>query len=180
MRELLWKLESFEGPPGSVWLVTGYDPEMAIDGYSGDQIERHLDLVKEAGFIDSPGSQPMRGVTFRRLTLDGYDFLERSRPPDDEPIPDMALNEIREALEQIKAQLPVLAVSNASKAEIDADLDQIEIETERPTPRRRLMPLFLESLRDNLAKDAGAGAAGVAGALIATMGGILARYFGVL
>jgi hypothetical protein len=96
--------------------------------------------------------------------------------PADEPIPDSALTEIRVALDDIKAQLPVINASNAVKAEIHADITQAEAETERPAPRRRFMVLYLESLRDNLAKAAGAG---TAAALVAAVGGILAKYFGV-
>lgn len=94
----------------------------------------------------------------------------------DEPIPATALIEIREALEAIKTRLPDISVSNAVKSEIYADISHIEIEAERPTPRPLLMKLYLESLRDNLAKAAGAG---TAAALVAAVGGILAKYFGL-
>jgi hypothetical protein len=80
-------------------------------------------------------------------------------------------------LETIKAQLPALTVSNTVKTEISADIVQIEVETDRPTPRPRFLKLYFESLRDNLAKAAGAG---TATALIAAVGGLLAKYFGVL
>jgi hypothetical protein len=91
----------------------------------------------------------------------------------DEPVPDAALTAIREALEDIKSQLPAMTVSNTVKSEIHADIAQIEAETERPTPRRRFVKVFLESLRDNLAKAAAVG-------LVAIIGTILAKFFGVL
>jgi hypothetical protein len=94
----------------------------------------------------------------------------------DDQIPDEALTDIRKTLESIKAQLPTLTASNAVKADIHADVSQIEVEVERPAPRRRFMVLYLESLRDNLAKAAGVGTV----ALLAAVGGILAKYFGVL
>jgi hypothetical protein len=94
----------------------------------------------------------------------------------EEAVPDAALAEIRTILAEIKAQLPAITTSNALKAEIDTDITQIEVETERPSPRRQFVKIFLESLRDNLAKAAGAGAAA---ALVATLGGILEKYFGV-
>jgi hypothetical protein len=65
-----------------------------------------------------------------------------------------------------------MAASNAIKSDIHADIEQIEIETARPTPRRRFVKVFLESLRDNLAKAA-------AVSLVAAIGAILGKFFGV-
>jgi hypothetical protein len=96
--------------------------------------------------------------------------------PADEPVPDAALVAIRAVLEDIKGQLPGLAASNAEKSEIHADITQIEVEAERPTPRRRFLKLYLESLRDNIAKAAGLG---TATALVTAVGAILAKFFGV-
>jgi hypothetical protein len=70
-------------------------------------------------------------------------------------------------------------LSNSAKAEIAADIDQIEIETDRPTPRRRFMKIYLESLRDNLAKAAGAATAAGAVTLVALVGGLLVKHFGM-
>jgi hypothetical protein len=95
-------------------------------------------------------------------------------------LPESALAEIRVTLAEIKAQLPANVTSNAIKAELDADIAQIEVEADRPTPRRRFMKLYLESLRDNLAKAAGAGTIGALVAAAAAVGGLLAKYFGVL
>lgn len=96
---------------------------------------------------------------------------------DDKPVPDAVLTAVREALEDIKTYMPARTVSYTAKSEIHADISQIEVETERPAPRRRFMVLYLESLRDNLARTAGAW---TAAALVAVVGGILAKYFGVL
>jgi DNA-binding transcriptional ArsR family regulator len=82
VRELLLKLESLPVRPGEVFLFSGHDPEIAIDGYSADQITYHLDLLREAGLIESPGSQPMLGVTFERLSWRGHDFLDSVRNPE--------------------------------------------------------------------------------------------------
>ncbi len=92
---------------------------------------------------------------------------------------DAALAEIREAVSTIKAELPALTLSNSTRAEITADIGQIEIETDRPTPRQRFMKIYLESLRDNLAKAAGAATAGGAVGLVALVGGIIAKHFGM-
>ena len=75
--------------------------------------------------------------------------------------------------------MPALTLSNTAKADITADINQIEVETERPTPRRRFMKLYLESLRDNLAKAAGAATAGGVVALVALVSGLLAKHFGI-
>jgi hypothetical protein len=79
-------------------------------------------------------------------------------------------------LAEIKDKLPTITASNAVIVEINADISQIEAETERPNPRRSIVITFLESLRDNLAEAAGAG---VAGSLL-LLGGLLAKYFGAL
>lgn len=60
----------------------GDDSEIAIEGYSGDQIAYHLDLIREAGLVESPGSQPMDGITFTRLSWVGHDFLDSVRSPE--------------------------------------------------------------------------------------------------
>jgi hypothetical protein len=79
IRKLLVKLEEFPAQPGDMFLLEGSEPELAIEGYSSDQIEYHLTLLKSEGYIDSPGSQPMRGVTFRSLTPRGHDVLDQYR-----------------------------------------------------------------------------------------------------
>lgn len=81
IRLLLLKLEAFDHPPGTVYSLSGHDEEVAVEGYSADQIGYHLDLMREAGFIECPGSQPMRGVTFSRLSWAGHDFLDSVRDP---------------------------------------------------------------------------------------------------
>jgi hypothetical protein len=87
-------------------------------------------------------------------------------------MPDAAIIEIRNTLSEIKSQLPTLALSNSAKADISPDINQIEVEAERPTPRRKFLKTFLESLRDNLAKAMATG-------LVATVAGLIAKYFHV-
>jgi hypothetical protein len=77
----------------------------------------------------------------------------------DLPVSRGDLDEIRSLINGLKERLPASAVSNVLRAEIDADIAQIEAETERPSPRRPFLKMFLESLRDNLAKALGAGSA---------------------
>ncbi|WP_166146283.1 hypothetical protein [Methylosinus sp. RM1] len=97
----------------------------------------------------------------------------------DLPIADATLAEIQDAVNTIKTELAALSLSNSEKGEIIADLKQIEAEAERPAPRRSFMKLYLESLRDNLAKAAGAATAGGAVALAALVGSLIAKHFGI-
>jgi hypothetical protein len=98
---------------------------------------------------------------------------EQRTPIPVESISEAALEEIRKAIIEIKSQLPTVTATNVVKAEIESDIVQITTEVERPTPRRKTIKVFLESLRDNLAKAAGAGVP----ALIAAVGAILAKHF---
>jgi hypothetical protein len=120
-----------------------------------------------------------------RLSAAGHHALvvaERENIPrenqlSDEPPSAAALTTIRGAVQDIEMQLPTLGISNSTASEIHADITQIVAEAERPAPRRKFMKLYLESLRDNLAKAAGAG---TAAALVAAVAGILAKFFGAL
>ena len=77
IRQLLLDLEAFEQRPGGISHLL---PEsFQIPGYGTDQIDYHLELIKEAGFIDEGGMRPMIGIGFRRLTWGGHDFLDSVR-----------------------------------------------------------------------------------------------------
>jgi hypothetical protein len=78
-RELLLRLESYPMEYGSVHHLTGEEPELAVAGATLDQIRFHLDLLRETGLIICPGSQPMLGITFERLSWNGFDFLDSVR-----------------------------------------------------------------------------------------------------
>ncbi len=83
IRELLLKLESYSNPPGTMVVIDPYHGQFQIDGYSPDELAYHLALIREAGFIESPGSQSVGlGVTFRRLSWDGHDYLDAVRDPE--------------------------------------------------------------------------------------------------
>lgn len=98
---------------------------------------------------------------------------------EDPPISDGAIVEIHEVVSSIRAELPALGLSNSEQADIIADIKHIEVETERPAPRQRFVKLYLESLRDSLAKAAGTATAGGLVALVAAVGGLLAKHFGI-
>lgn len=82
IRTLLLKLENLPLSPSAVIVLDPNDQEVAVDGYSVDQIEYHLDLLRERDLIECPGSKPMIGITYRRLTWEGHDFLDAVRDPE--------------------------------------------------------------------------------------------------
>lgn len=76
VRKLLLQLEKVDFPLGNYVIVF---PE--IEGYDSDQIDNHLDLMCDAGFLKK--SMPLaRGYAFHGLTWEGYEFLDSIR--DDE------------------------------------------------------------------------------------------------
>src|ERR1700693_989164 len=83
IRELMLKLESLPMRPGGIVLIKGDAEEVQGGGYSVDQIDYHLALIREAGLIETPGNGPIGGgFPFRRLTWSGHDFLDSVRSPD--------------------------------------------------------------------------------------------------
>lgn len=83
VREVLLKLEALPMRPGSMVVISGYDEEMAIDGHTPEAVEYHMTMLRNAGFLDSPGAQPAgNGITFRSLTWEGHDFLDTVRDPE--------------------------------------------------------------------------------------------------
>ena len=83
IRELLLRLEGLPSTPSSVYILTPAMEEIAIAGYSADQIHYHLSLIIEAGLIES-GSTPVVqcGFMFMRLSWAGHDFLDSIRDPE--------------------------------------------------------------------------------------------------
>ena len=66
-------------------------------------------------------------------------------PTTDDNLPDMALAEIRAALAEIKDKLPTITASNTVMVEINADISQIEVEADRPNPRRSVLKRSLKA-----------------------------------
>jgi DNA-binding transcriptional ArsR family regulator len=54
VRSLLLRLEELPIRADGIILIHGSDPEIAVDGYSADELDYHLKLLKEQGLIDSP------------------------------------------------------------------------------------------------------------------------------
>lgn len=79
VRDLLLRLEAIELPVGASTHITGKEPGLAVDGYSSEQIEYHLILLRDAGLVRTAGSQPAVGIGFTGLTWEGHDFLDAAR-----------------------------------------------------------------------------------------------------
>ena len=82
IRELLLKLEEFPKLPTEVFHITPDSQEVVVPGYSYDQLDYHISLICEAGFIDEGATSPMVGICFRSLTWEGHDFLDSIRDPE--------------------------------------------------------------------------------------------------
>ena len=59
--------------------MNGDDPLLAVDGFTSDQINYHLEQLREMGHVENPRGQPAIGITFSGLSARGHDFLERNR-----------------------------------------------------------------------------------------------------
>jgi hypothetical protein len=83
IRELLLKLEACPLRMGDAVTMTPESPSLAVPGYDAVQINYHMNLIHEAGFInDSGSSQPMLGFIFCGLTWKGHEFLDTLRDPE--------------------------------------------------------------------------------------------------
>jgi hypothetical protein len=78
IRTLMLKLEGMLRP-GVTNVLSGYDAEVAVQGYTPEQINHHLSLLAQMGYVDLAGSQPTIGAALKGLTPKGYDFLDRNR-----------------------------------------------------------------------------------------------------
>lgn len=79
VRELLLKLESYPSNYGDVFSFTLGDRDMAVEGRTDAEVMYHLELLRDRGLIECPGSQPMTGITFSGLTWAGHDFADSVR-----------------------------------------------------------------------------------------------------
>ncbi len=82
IRELLLKLEALPLGLGGVVTISPDAEEIAVQGYDVNEIDYHLSLIREAGFIDECGARPMSGIGFRALTWAGHDFIDSVRDPE--------------------------------------------------------------------------------------------------
>ena len=83
IRELLLKLEAFDAQHGSLYAIKPpYSDNLGISGFDDDQIEYHVGLIREIGFIQPPANDLSLGFMFSRLTWEGHDYLDAVRDPE--------------------------------------------------------------------------------------------------
>jgi hypothetical protein len=87
IRELMLKLEALPVPLTELKVIDGNAAVVQVEGYSIEQIDYHLLLLEQAGFIHGGGLENfgMRfgpGIGFQSLTWAGHDFLDAVRSPD--------------------------------------------------------------------------------------------------
>lgn len=81
IRELILKLEAIDFEAGTTVYLDANEPEVAIEGYRADDIDHHLTLLGNAGFLLPSTTRPMIGITFRGLSWEGHDFVDAIRDP---------------------------------------------------------------------------------------------------
>jgi hypothetical protein len=82
IRELMLKLEAMPRKPGIVEELSAGEGEMIFEGCSSDEIDYHLNLIVEAGFLSTHGMMMSGAVLFDRLTWAGHDFVDSVRSPE--------------------------------------------------------------------------------------------------
>ncbi len=84
IRELLLRLEALPINPGGTVSFDVSDPEIAVEGFSEDEVYDHLSMIYDAGFATS-GMKDRGSLSgswyFRSLTWNGRDFLDAVREP---------------------------------------------------------------------------------------------------
>jgi Hypothetical protein (DUF2513) len=60
--------------------LSGKMKELQVEGYSPEDIDYNLALMRERGLIDV-ASQTNEGLWFKRLTWEGHDYLDAVRDP---------------------------------------------------------------------------------------------------
>jgi hypothetical protein len=78
IRLLLLKLEALDDPPSALVTFDAHDEAIAIEGYEPDQIDYHLSLIYEAGFIVSGKLEVARRQLGTALALYLEDLDPRS------------------------------------------------------------------------------------------------------
>jgi hypothetical protein len=82
IRELLLRIDSLPiEPGGTTRALRPSDPELKIGSYTDDQVDYHLELLMDAGFVDGSCSAD-RFFHISKLTWPGHDFLASIRDPE--------------------------------------------------------------------------------------------------
>ncbi len=155
IRELMFRLEDVNEPP-NVFSISMHDAAVQVPGYTAEEIYEHLQQINRAGYILHGEAGGMMGIGFGGFTERGNDYLDAEHEQLEarlsaEPLPQSALDGIRAEIAEIRSRLGAIE-NNEDKAEIEADLGHLTIESDRPTPKRSALQSFLSSLRESLMK----------------------------
>ena len=81
IRELLLKLEALPIAPGRLVSMGPHEPELAVVGYTADDISHHLRMLIDAGFlhVEGRGFNMSGELLFRGTTWSGHEFIGSTR-----------------------------------------------------------------------------------------------------
>lgn len=82
VRDLVLKLEAKVLPAGATDFLDPWGPELAVEGYTPEQVFYHMGLIDNAGFIDHNTDHGMQHFAYSGLTWSGHDFADSVREPE--------------------------------------------------------------------------------------------------
>lgn len=85
IRELLLKLEVLHDRPFTTWMIPYNSDELAVKGYSAEEIGHALELMVESGLIETQtgsGFSADGALLFKRLSWNGCEYLDDVRDPE--------------------------------------------------------------------------------------------------
>ena len=82
IRELMLKLEGLPMEYGDNIHLLPEGSSIQVDGYDSNQVAYHLDLIKQAGFIEPSRAGAGVGIMFSGLSWAGHDFIDSVRSPE--------------------------------------------------------------------------------------------------
>lgn len=83
IRDMLLKLEEMPMKVGATYFIEAHDMQDSLPEYDLETIDYHMNLVEDAGFINTGGaSSQMTGFPYRGLTWQGHEFLDDVRDPE--------------------------------------------------------------------------------------------------
>jgi hypothetical protein len=80
VREVLLRVEALDIPPAAKLPINGWDQALQVEGYSPEDIDRHLRLLVDGGYLT--GKAAMDGVITAGLSWKGCEFLDSIRNPE--------------------------------------------------------------------------------------------------
>lgn len=84
IRSLLLRLEELHDRPFATWTIPYGDEDLAVEGHSPGEIAHALQLMVEAGLIETEGSgfSADGSLLFQRLSWQGCEYLDDVRDPE--------------------------------------------------------------------------------------------------